>query len=252
VAFSASKSGLRQWYGHCTLRRVMRERPQCLLIATDFSESSGEALMRGFDMSSQLGKSPHVLHVCPEVAGRLLLDEQGEQALVTPEQAQRFVAEHVDRCLARYLALGGRAAFDIVVSHVMAGAPAKSIVKFADELQVSLIVVGASRQAGLGRSLGSTAAAVVRDASVPVLVVQQSEASAEAQGEPACPACIDVRRRSSGFVLWCQYHRDPQVRRHTYHYPDEHEYRDKHEQLALTLPLLFPMTAAVPRALERG
>lgn len=230
----------------------MHERPQSLLIVTDFSENSVEALMQGFDTSSQLGKSPHVLHVCQEVAGRLLVDRNGAQVLVTPEQAQRFVAEHVDRCLARYLALGGTAAFDIVVSHVVAGNPANSIVKFADELQVSLIVVGASQHSGLGRSLGSTVAALVRDASVPVLVARQAGSCAEAPSEPACPACIDVRRRSSGSVLWCQYHRDPQARRHTYHYPDEHEYRDKHEQLVLNLPLLFPMAIAAPRALERG
>lgn len=217
------------------MRRDRVSPPQSLLIAADFSDESLAALMLGFATASRWRASPHVLHVCGEAAGHFVMDRDGERALVTPEQAQRLVAAHVDQCLALYRVTHGEPAFDVVVSHVVTGDPATSIVELADELQVSLVVVGNSGAHGARGSLGSTAERVVRTASVGVLVSRRQLADAEAQLEPTCAACIDVRQRSRGVTLWCQYHREPQTRRHTFHY------RDRDARRPQNLPLLVPM-----------
>lgn len=214
--------------------------PHSLLIAADFSDESLAALMLGFATASRSGTSPHVLHVCRASAGHLVIEKGGESLPLTPEQAQRVVADHVDQCLALFRLTQGEPSFDVVVSHVVAGDPATSIVELAEELQVSLIVVGRSGARGVQGALGSTAERVVRTASVGVLVSRRQLADADRRSEPTCAACIDVRRRSSGVTLWCQYHREPQTRRHTFHY------RDRDARRPQNLPLLVPMAPPAP------
>jgi len=214
--------------------------PHSLLIAADFSDESLAALMLGFATANRWRASPHVLHVCRASAEHLVIEKNGESVLMTPEQAQRFVADHVDQCLALYRIAHGEPAFDVVVSHVVAGEPATSIVNLAEELQVSLVVVGKSGARGAQGSLGSTAERVVRTASVGVLVSRRQLEDAFEQAEPTCAACIDVRQRSSGVTLWCQYHREPQTRRHTFHY------RDRDARRPQNLPLLVPMAPPAP------
>jgi len=211
--------------------------PHSLLIAADFSDESLAALMLGFATASGWRATPHVLHVCREVGGQLAIDRHGDSMLVTPEQAQRTVADHVDQCLALYRITQGEPTFDVVVSHVVTGDAATSIVKLAEELQVSLVVVGRSGAQG---ALGSTAERVVRTASMGVLVSRRQCADTDEQTEPTCAACIDVRQRSSGTTLWCQYHREPQARRHTFHY------RDIGARSPRNLPLLVPMAPPAP------
>lgn len=216
--------------------KTSRQAPESLLIATDFSESSVAAMMQGFTTASVWGANPHVLHVCQESAGQLSIDHDGVKLLLTPNKGQALVAEHVDQVLARYRSMWGEPAFDVAVSHIAMGDPAHTIVQFAGDLGVSMIVVGTSRKHGLERVLlGSTAEKVVRHATVPVLVSRQPESSARAAIAPACPACVDVRRRSKGAELWCEQHRKAQERRHTYHY------RDNNARSRENLPLLIPM-----------
>lgn len=214
--------------------------PHSLLVAVDFSGESLAALMLGFATASRWRASPHVLHVCREAAGRLVIESNGESSLLTPEQAQRCVADHVDQCLALYRVTHGEPVFDVVVSHVVAGDPATAIVELAEELQVALVVVGKSGARGARGSLGSTAERVVRTAPVGVLVSRRQLVAADEQVTPTCAACIDVRQRSNGVTLWCQYHREPQTRRHTFHY------RDNDARRPQNLPLLVPMAPPAP------
>ena len=216
------------------------QEPHSLLIAADFSDESLSGLKLGFATASRWHASPHVLHVCREAAGQLVIEKDGSRALVTPEQAQRLVAEYVDQCLALYRVTHGEPAFDVVVSHVVAGDPATAIVDLAQELQVSLVVVGRSGARGAQGALGSTAERVVRTAPVGVLVSRRQLADAYEQAEATCAACIDVRQRSRGVTLWCQYHREPQTRRHTLHY------RDRDARRPRNLPLLVPMAPPAP------
>ena len=55
--------------------------------------------------------------------------------------------------------------------HVVAGDPASAIVSCADELQADLVVIGNRGLRGFRGLFGSIASAVVRNATVPVLVV---------------------------------------------------------------------------------
>jgi hypothetical protein len=124
-----------------------------------------------------------------------------------------------------------------VVSHVAIGDPAECIVKLADDLQASLIVVGTSRKQGVARLLlGSTAEKVVRLAKCPVLVSKALPLDLKQSIQPPCPRCLDARRESQGARIWCATHRDQYGLRHTYHY------RDKNSRVRENMPLLFPMS----------
>ena len=207
-----------------------------LLIATDFSESSKQATMHGLQTATQWGTTPHVVHVCEKSMDLLSIDFAGERMLLTPEKGQQLVAEHVEQILHSYRNMYGEPGFSIAISHIAVGDPADSIVKLAEELRVSMIVVGTSRKKGVERLLlGSTAERVVRRAGCPVLVSRPLEPSPEDAIEPPCPACVEERERTGGAEVWCAAHRQQHDRRHTYHY------RDKNARVRENLPLLFPM-----------
>jgi hypothetical protein len=36
----------------------------------------------------------------------------------------------------------------------------------------------------------------------------------------ACPKCVEARKASGGQELWCEQHKEPHGRRHTYHYEE--------------------------------
>jgi nucleotide-binding universal stress UspA family protein len=207
-----------------------------LLIATDFSESSTQATMHGLQTATQWGTTPHVVHVCEKSMDLLAIDFRGERMLLTPEKGQQLVAEHVDQLLQSYRNTYGEPGFGVAMSHIAVGDPADSIVKLAEELRVSMIVVGTSRKKGVERLLlGSTAERVVRRAGCAVLVSRPLEPSPEEAIEPPCPACVAERRSTGGAEVWCATHRQQHERRHTYHY------RDKSSRVRGNLPLLFPM-----------
>ncbi len=207
-----------------------------VLIATDFSESSRQAILQGFRTASLSRTTPHVLHVCERSGDMVSIDYGGENLLLTVEKGRSIVAEHVDVMLAQYRSMWGEPGFSIAMSHIAVGKPSKAIVQLAKDLRSSLIVVGTSQRKGVERLLmGSTAERVVREAECPVLVSRALEPAPEAMIEPACPACVAERRRSGGEQIWCAKHRDEQERRHTYHY------RDKNARVRENLPLLFPM-----------
>ena len=210
----------------------------CVLIATDFSDTSKPAALHGFRTATLWGALPHVLHVCKRSADGLLVDYLGERLLLAPEKARALLAEYVEQLLVQYRSLYGKPGFGVAVSHLLVGDPAECIVGLARELKVGLTVVGASQKDGVERLfLGSTAEKVVRNAEGPVLVSRPRLPTSEELIEPACPACRAVRTESRGERIWCEQHRTNHERRHTYHY------RDKNVRVRENMPLLFPMNA---------
>src|SRR5690606_6814628 len=91
----------------------------------------------------------------------------------------------------------------------------------SDVCSSDLIVIGTHGRQGLRRLIiGSVAEAIVRLASVPVLVVRPKAESAPPIPEiqPPCPKCVETRKQSGGQNLWCEQHSERHGPRHTYHY----------------------------------
>ena len=142
----------------------------------------------------------------------------------------------MESLLGQYRSIYGEPSFGIAMSHLLVGDPADCIVGLANDLRVSLLVVGNSGKEGVRRLLlGSTAEAIVRHAQCAVLVSRPRALSPEELIEPPCAACLEARQESQGERIWCAEHLASQERRHTYHY------RDKNARVRENMPLLFPM-----------
>jgi nucleotide-binding universal stress UspA family protein len=141
-----------------------------VLVATDLSEAADEAIRQGHERARLEGGELVVCHVVPNLLRYNPLFPQGtgeEMAglLETEQQAAKAVE-------LRVVALTGRP-LDGFRLHVETGAPDAGIVRAADEVQATLVVVGSRGATGLDRMLlGSVASRVVRYAHCPVLVAR--------------------------------------------------------------------------------
>jgi nucleotide-binding universal stress UspA family protein len=147
--------------------------PQRILVATDFSEGSDEALDSAVELARRSDAAIEIVHVV-EVAQEL------------PFVATYFdsdygvfyanVDQHLTRRAARVAAAGVTCTTKIVE-----GSAALEITRRAREMEADLIVVGTHGRTGLAHVvLGSVAEQVVRRASCPVLTVPFSKKQAAA------------------------------------------------------------------------
>ena len=135
-----------------------------ILVATDFSDASEVALEYGRALARTFGASLHLLHVM-------------ENTFLRPSPSDPYLlkagaAKHLGERLS---------ADDRVTLHAHAALetsddPAETIVKYAGEHQIGLIVMGTHGRGGMARMLtGSVAEKVVRTAPCPVLTVRHPE-----------------------------------------------------------------------------
>jgi nucleotide-binding universal stress UspA family protein len=156
-----------------------------VLVATDFGESSDNALRYGRALARNFGATLHLLHVVDDLFARGLEAE-------TPEfwtAAQREAEENAARRLAERAAgaaVGERTAAIVSLN------PPEAIVGYAREVGADLIVMGTHGPNAAGTSgLGSVAERVVHTAPCPVLTVKHREHEF-VKGEPAAAAADHV------------------------------------------------------------
>ena len=145
--------------------------PAPILVASDFSESADEAIRQAQMWATHTGRELSALHV---MAGAVpmhplfpQLHEHDATAFVTLEKelAERLSAR-IQHCTGRDL--------DASRVHVDFGDPYAVIVKKAEQIGASLLVIGGSGATGLKRVfLGSVAEKVVRHAHCSVLVARK-------------------------------------------------------------------------------
>lgn len=143
---------------------------QRILVPTDFSEHSKQAIHTAIALAKTLGASVHLTHVVhyPVQAaypGEIaippgLLSELRDAAARKLEKAAQTVSD----------------AGLTVETHLAEGANAHAIVELAQKLEIDLIVMGTRGLSGLKHvMLGSTAERTVRLAHCPVLTVKADE-----------------------------------------------------------------------------
>lgn len=142
-----------------------------ILVPTDGSDASIEALDEAFALADRFGATVHALYVVDDTA------------LAATGLDDLSFDTHVDEYFADMEAFGERATGRIreaaeeegidVVTAVMDGIPNRQIVEYADDHGVDLIVMATHGRRGVQRALlGSTTERVVRRANVPVLTVR--------------------------------------------------------------------------------
>ncbi len=135
-----------------------------ILVPTDGSDPADRAFERALDLASTYDAALHLLYVVDvsALAGEF-------DAVTVVEHLERSGRETVQRLRKR----AEEAGVEDVTTKVVEGTPYRTILEYADDEEVDLVVMGTHGRTGLDRYLlGSVTERVVRTADVPVLTVR--------------------------------------------------------------------------------
>jgi nucleotide-binding universal stress UspA family protein len=143
-----------------------------ILVPTDFSETSDQALRYGKALAQAFGASLHLLHVVQEPFAQPWAVEAYGFSLATLQE--EWTKEATQRLDAAFTA-DERAALKATLATQL-GHPYLEILRYAQEKAVDLIVMGTHGRGALGHvMMGSVAERIVRKAPCPVLTVRPEE-----------------------------------------------------------------------------
>ena len=143
-----------------------------ILVATDFSESADAALAYGRALARTFGATLHVLHVADDMYLKL---GGYAYAAVLPE-LQQDVERNARQRLADLLVDNDPVPLPTESVVLTAATPAPTIVSYATQNDIDLIVVGTHGRSGFTHLvMGSVAERVARTARCPVLTVRLQE-----------------------------------------------------------------------------
>ncbi len=151
-----------------------------VLVATDLSDAADEAIRQGHARARAAGGALVVCHVIPNLLhNNPLFPQRGggetEGALSAERAAIQAVEQRVEDLTGAKSGPADQGG-DTFQVHVDTGSPEAAIVRAADEIQATLVVVSSRGTSGIDRLiLGSVAARVVRYAHCPVLVARPHE-----------------------------------------------------------------------------
>lgn len=178
-----------------------------LVVGNDFSEASGFAFDQAARVARHIpGADIHVVHVVEAEAS-------AERTKQLANQLRLYLEEKVK-------ALGGLEQ-QAVGLHVRCGRPARELAQFSKDVGADLLVVGARKGPHLKQLvLGSVAERLLLAAPCPVFVAGPMPAphddAHEPAIEPACPDCVQARRKSAGRDWWCARHAQHHAHAHSY------------------------------------
>lgn len=147
-----------------------------ILIPIDFSETSQKAAHYGAEMARVLGGRLHILHVINQ---RILdltqeLSRKGFYNQEFKEVLGTMVQERMD-AMSTFLPEIWREGLDVEFE-LRKGKPAEEIIKYAEEKEVDLIIVGATGKSALKAALtGSVARSIVNHSPCPVIMWRRGE-----------------------------------------------------------------------------
>jgi nucleotide-binding universal stress UspA family protein len=141
-----------------------------LLVPSDFSEYSDQALRYGLELARKFDATLYLLHIVPDPATQAFAGEF--QTLPPSEVVDDWVLEAQHR-LAQIVPAVDR---NRVRIRVIVGSPFSEILQFAEQEEIDLIVMGTHGRGGVRHFLlGSIAERVVRRAPCPVLTVRHPQ-----------------------------------------------------------------------------
>jgi universal stress protein A len=146
---------------------------QSILAPTDFSSHAEVALRYAVGLAERLGARLHLLHVLPDVVVPV-----GPDPTLTPSLPPEYYTETEEQSRQALLhlidATWGKAP-SIEVS-VRWGSPVDSIVGYAADHKIDLVVIATHGRTGLSHVLlGSVAERIVREAPCPVLTIRNRQ-----------------------------------------------------------------------------
>ncbi len=143
-----------------------------VLFPTDFSEPAKHAQQYAMSLADRFGAELHLLHVVPENP-MPFPDSASSWTLATTDQQWQVDAAH--KQLLHELGPDWPAGQRVVHAAVI-GLAVDEIVKYAQQHEIELIVIGTHGRTGLSRLLlGSVAEKLIRLATCPVLTVHPKD-----------------------------------------------------------------------------
>lgn len=136
-----------------------------ILVATDGSAAADEALERALALAEQIGAAVHVLAVVNTTTNPMHfgVDDIGELQRTKERLVDDLVATVGDRNVE-------------IQGAIRRGRPATAILSYAEEHAIDMLVVGRTGRSRVADMLlGSTTDRLVREASVPVVVVPETK-----------------------------------------------------------------------------
>jgi nucleotide-binding universal stress UspA family protein len=145
-----------------------------ILVAVDGSETASTALDHALQLATAFDATVHAIHVVdPRVA--IVQDESGSEY---DQRYQQYLGRH-GRELLETVTERADSRNQRVETALETGIPHETVVSYADEHDIDLIVMGTHGRSGLDRMLlGSVTERVVRLSDVPVLAVHGTETDA--------------------------------------------------------------------------
>ena len=139
-----------------------------IVIAIDFSENSDYAFEYALTLAKQFNSELTVMHVINEP-----VDLRGFYVPhISFEQLEKEIEEGANKMMEKFC-VSRMADFSNYQTTIVSGIPYEEIIRKAEEIGASLIVVGTHGRTGLDHIIfGSTAERVVRSASCPVLTIR--------------------------------------------------------------------------------
>lgn len=140
-----------------------------ILVPTDGSDAATRALDHALDIAGQYDARIHALYVVDANAYSTL--EAGTDVVITAleEEGNEAIEAVADRAAAAGVE---------TVTEVTTGTVHRTIIEYADDHDIDLIVMGTHGRRGLDRYLlGSVTEKVVRASDVPVLTIRAAEKS---------------------------------------------------------------------------
>lgn len=142
-----------------------------ILFPTDFSEHSKVAERTACDYAAHFGAELHVLHVLNDLC--LMMPDAAAELLIPPKVLEDLIVSAEEEIEKVPLATG---TCNKVVRVVRIGSTYASIVQYAKDNAIDLIVIGTHGRTGLPHVLlGSIAERVVQHAQCPVLTVRSDQ-----------------------------------------------------------------------------
>ena len=149
-----------------------------ILLPTDFSDTADAALAYAAGLAADLGATIDLVHVFSDPYA-LSMSVPEVYAPVPADVRERVLTDLRAHLRARLDTIGGQGVTG--TDTIVTGLVAPTIVKYAADHAIDLIVIGTHGRRGVAHLLlGSVAEHVVRTATCPVLTVRQPEAAVTA------------------------------------------------------------------------
>lgn len=144
---------------------------ESILIPTDGSKPADRAAEHGFKLAEQFGSTVHILHITELGDSATAAPYGGIGVSVVTEKAVSNINERATEIVEQLETKANKAGVSTIVE-IRQGSARQDIIRYANEQDIELIVMGTHGRSGIERFLfGSVTERTVRTTDIPIFVI---------------------------------------------------------------------------------